>query len=405
MVSRREFLRGSSLIALAPTIPGFLARTARAAGPESGGRVLVVVQLDGGNDGVNTVVPYRDEGYAKHRKTLRLPVERLITVNDQVGLHPALRDAGKLLDSGRLAIVPGVGYPNPSRSHFESMAVWQSARLDPDEHGGPGWLGRAFDSSAGSADQREPSLFVGSGPPPAALRGRRAVASALERLDDFALDPALVRSAAGEDQPACGSTPGEDLLAFVRRSTLDAYQAAARLADLTRRRDAGPPYPATGLAERLRTIALLMKEGHDARVFYTSQTGYDTHSAQLPSHAALLSELGGALRAFLDDLAAARLDQRVVVLCFSEFGRRVAENDSAGTDHGTAAPVLLAGPGVRAGLAGPYPSLTDLEDGDLKMAVDFRRIYAAILERWLGLPSREAIGGAFEPLPLFRDRV
>src|SRR5713226_4083117 len=149
MFTRRSFLKtslqSSSLVALAPTIPGFLAQTARAAEPLSDGRVLVVIQLDGGNDGINTVVPFADEGYVKHRKVLRLPKEHLVKVNDTVGLHPSLADAGKLLEAGQLAIVQGVIYPNPNRSHFRSMAIWHSARLDPEEHGGLGWLGRALD--------------------------------------------------------------------------------------------------------------------------------------------------------------------------------------------------------------------------------------------------------------------
>src|SRR5271165_5674341 len=146
MPTRRQFfarsLRDSSLIALAPSLPGFLARTALAAEATRESRILVVVQLDGGNDGINTVVPFKDDGYARHRKAIRLAEKRLIKVSGEVGLHPAMRDAGKLLDSGRLAIVPGVGYPNPSRSHFRSRAIWQAARLDPLEHNGNGWIGR-----------------------------------------------------------------------------------------------------------------------------------------------------------------------------------------------------------------------------------------------------------------------
>ncbi len=170
MITRRSFfarsLRDSSLIALAPTMPAFLARTAHAAGPEKDGRILVVVQLNGGNDGINTVVPGKDEGYAKHRKALRLPEKRLIPVNGEVGLHPAMRDAGKLLDSGRLAIVPGVGYPNPSRSHFRSMAIWQSARLVVGDHTGMGW------SAAASTRARRPA----TAPVRAADRARRPAA-------------------------------------------------------------------------------------------------------------------------------------------------------------------------------------------------------------------------------------
>jgi uncharacterized protein (DUF1501 family) len=401
MASRRAFLQtalgGSSLIALAPAVPGFLARTARAAAPEADGRVLVVVQLDGGNDGINTLIPFADEGYARHREALRVAAGKVLKLDDRVGLHPAMKAAADLLESGRLAVVPGVGYPNPTRSHFESMAVWHSARLDPEERGGPGWLGRAFDAAPGSGGSEAPSLYVGAGAVPAALRGRRASAAALERAEELALDPAAApaRALATDD-------PGDGLMAFVRRSALDAYASADRIAGLARGGDGSARYPASGLGARLRLVARLLKGGHPARVYYTSQSGYDTHAGQLPTHNGLLFELSEALKSFLDDLAAAGLGGRVLVLCFSEFGRRVAENASAGTDHGTSGPVLLAGPGVRAGVAGAYPSLTDLEDGDLKTLVDFRRVYATVLGGWLRLPAASALGGTFDPLPLLR---
>jgi uncharacterized protein (DUF1501 family) len=234
---------------------------------------------------------------------------------------------------------------------------------------------------------------------PVALRSRRSVASAITRLEDSVL------ALKGGGRPAAmepGPAHGGDLAAFVRRSTLDAYATSERMARVLRDQDKGAGYPATGLAGRLRVIARLIKAGGGTRVFYTSQDGYDTHFAQLQPHAALLAELSGALKAFLDDLAAARLAERVLVLCFSEFGRRVRENGSQGTDHGTAGPVFLAGPGIRAGLVGPTPRLLDLQDGDLKTGIDFRRVYAGVLEDWLGLPSKPALGGAFHNLALFR---
>ena len=401
MTNRRHFLRttlgGSSLIALAPNVPGFLARTARAAAPEADGRVLVVVQLDGGNDGINTVVPFADEGYAKARKALRLEAGKLVKVNEAVGLHPAMGDAGKLLESGRLAVVPGVGYPNPNRSHFESMAVWQTARLDPEDRKGTGWLGRGLDAPAVAGDPRATSLYVGPGGVPVALRGRRSVASALERVEELTLD-----DGASAARGTASKAEGDDLAAFVRRSALDAYASADTIAALAHGGDSPAGYPAGTLGDRLRLVARLLKGRHPARVYYAVQGGYDTHNAQAFAHADLLGDLARALRAFLDDLAAARLADRVLVVAFSEFGRRVAENGSAGTDHGTAGPVLLAGPSVNPGVHGAYPSLDDLDDGDLKVAVDFRRVYATILGNWLGLPAEPTLGGAFEPLPLLR---
>jgi uncharacterized protein (DUF1501 family) len=400
MSSRRDFLkaslRASSLVALAPAVPGFLAATARAATPGRDGRVLVVIQLDGGNDGINTIVPFRDEGYAGHRKVLRLPADKLLKVGDSVGLHPSLADAAKLLDRGELAIVQGVGYPNPSRSHFRSMAVWHSARPDPEEHAGPGWLGRVCDDLLARGDSSG-AYSLGDGPPPAALRGRRSVPATLERAEDFALDASAdPRRALGD-----GGDDAGDIAAFVRRSMLDAYAAADRIADLARADRSAGRYRGGALGERLALVARLLKSGAGARVYYTQQAGYDTHAGQLNAHARLLSELSAALGSFQADLVASGLADRVAVLCFSEFGRRVAENGSAGTDHGTAGPVLLAGTRVRAGLVGEAPSLLDLDEGDLKMAVDFRRVYATALEDWLGLPSRDALGGEFEPLPLF----
>jgi uncharacterized protein (DUF1501 family) len=394
MLSRRDFLWRSSLLALAPTVPAFLARTARAAVPQSDGRVIVVIELNGGNDGINTVVPFADEGYAKHRKALRLSKDRLVKINDHVGLHPSLGDFGKLLEAGQLVIAQGVGYPNPSRSHFQSLATWHTARLDPEEHKGPGWLGRGLDAGGKPAS----ALLVGAGPPPVALRGRRAVASAIERPEDFSLAPgadprkALIREA-----------PGDDLAAYVQRSMLDAYATADRFSQVAADKD-DARYPQSGLASRLRLIARLLKVGLDTRIYYTLQRGYDTHSAQPGTHGNLLFELSGAVKAFLDDLTAARLADRVAMLLFSEFGRTVAENGSQGTDHGTSGPVFLAGPGVKGGLVGATPSLLDLDPrhGDLRRSLDFRQVYATLLDDWLGLPAKEALGESFEHLPLVR---
>jgi uncharacterized protein (DUF1501 family) len=400
MTTRRSFLaaglRDSTLIALAPSLPGFLARTARAIEAKKDDRILVVVQLDGGNDGINTVVPFKDEGYARNRQAIRLPEKRLIKITGEVGLHPAMGAAGRLLDSGWLAIVPGVGYPKPNRSHFRSREIWQSARFDPLEHTGVGWIGRALDGGSRPGDGAPAALLIGPDSPPPAIRGRHSVSAALDRLDDYAL--------AGRDKDAHREAggPDDDLGTFLRRSLLDAYATADRLDGVARHRDASANYPDCELARRLHLTASLIKAGLRTRVYYMEQGDYDTHGHQLARHAPLLEDLCGSIKAFLDDLAVSKLADRVVVLVFSEFGRRVQENGSMGTDHGTAGPVFLAGPGVKPGQAGSYPSLVDLDDGDLKMTIDFRRVYATILENWLGLPSKEAVGGPFETLPLFR---
>jgi uncharacterized protein (DUF1501 family) len=410
MFSRRQFLRTglqtSTLVALAPTIPGFLAQTARAVEPMRDGRILVVIQLNGGNDGINTVVPFADEGYAKYRRVLRLPTDRLLKINQEVGLHPAMGDAVKLLEGGRLAIVQGVGYPNPNRSHFKSMAIWHTANvnlpredaLDLQTNASLGWIGRALDEGRKPADGSPAAQFIGSGSLPLALRSKRSVTSAIMRPEE-----AFLALEGGAGTTATEELGGGDLAAFVRRSTLDAYATSERMAQVLRAEDKGVSYPASELAGQLRVIARLIKGGGSTRVYYTSQGYYDTHSTQLQTHDDLLSELSGALKAFLDDLAAAKLADRVIVLAFSEFGRRVQENGSAGTDHGTSGPVFVAGPKVNAGLVGDMPKLLDLQDGDLKMSVDFRRVYAAVLGNWLKLPAKTALGGEFEPLPLFKS--
>jgi uncharacterized protein (DUF1501 family) len=409
MVTRRDFLRTSSLVALAPAVPEFLARSARAAPSDQDGRGLVVVELNGGNDGINTVVPYADEAYPWLRKNVRLPKAELKKINDRVGLHPALADFAKLLEDGRLTVIQGVGYPNPNRSHFKSMAYWHTARLDeksdnpasdqlvPGLVNGPGWLGRALDRTPALADRAPASVSVGLRPQPVALRGRKAVSAAVAHLDDFTLAGGVNPS---DSFPA--EVSGTDVRAFVRRSVLDAYVAADQLKEAGRAKDRDVRYPATGLAGDLRIVARLMKAGFGTRAYYVEQDGYDTHVSQLLTHERLLAELGGAVRAFLDDLKEAGLAERVAVLCFSEFGRRAAENGSYGTDHGTAGPVFLAGGRVKAGLVGATPSLSDLEGGDLKMGIDFRRVYATVLADWLGLPANAVLGADYERLRLFK---
>jgi uncharacterized protein (DUF1501 family) len=386
MLTRRALLQSASVLALAPSIPAFLVGAARAAEPRRDGRVLVVVQLDGGNDALNTVVPFADPEYAKLRSRLRLATKDLVKLNDSVGLHGSLKPLAGMLEKGQLAVVPGVGYPNPSRSHFEGMAVWHTARLDPEEHSGHGWLGRALDAGGGG------SALLGAGSAPTALRGRRCAAVTLSRPDDLALSDAATAKqalAAGGD---------DDLTAFVRRQAADGYAAAEKMAGLAREGDAS--YPSSRLAERLRLAARLLKSDLGARVFYTLQSGYDTHAAQLFPHANLLGELAAAVQAFFADLHEAKLAERVALLAFSEFGRTIEENGSGGTDHGTAGVVFLAGPGVKGGLVGTMPSLTDLDKGEPKATTDFRRVYATVLDRWLDCPSAQVLGAKFEHVAL-----
>jgi uncharacterized protein (DUF1501 family) len=398
MLTRRDLLKQSALLSLAPAVPGFLSRTAHAAKPDPDGHVLVVVQLDGGNDGINTVVPYRDEEYARHRRELQIPADQLCKLTSEVGIHPSLRPAADLVEDGRLVIVQGVGYPNPDRSHFRSMAIWQTARLDgqgPEVHG---WLGRALDR--GSGDVPGPAaVFIGERDLPRALRGRRAVTASFADASDLmlALPAPAVRT------PGTARSAGDDLLAFVNRTVTNAYATASELsAAAERRTDPSLGYPASELGKQMELVSRSIKAGAAARVYYLIQPGYDTHAVQLPTQARLLGEYSRAIRAFLDDLAAAKLADRLLLMTFSEFGRRPAENGSLGTDHGTAGPVILAGPSVKTGLVGETPRLGELVVGDLKWLIDFRRVYATLLDQWLNLPSETILGQRFEHLPILK---
>lgn len=392
MLTRRSFLSHAPLIALAPTVPTFLWRSAQAAAATHGSdRILVVLQLDGGNDGINTVVPYGDELYPEFRRKLRLPDETLHRINDRMALHPAMRPAMDLLDGGRLGIVQGVGYPNPNRSHFLSMAIWQSGRLKEDEHH-EGWVGRAFD--AGPVHGTD-SVSVGTERLPLALRGRRSIACSVNPNENLTLDSPIRPQAVAETADDAG-----DVTSFVRRTVLDAYDSAEELSRATRDANAAVNYPGGALAQQLRLIAQMIRLEMPARVYYVIQSGYDTHQDQAPAHTRLLSEFSGAVKAFLDDVAASGMGDRVLLMSFSEFGRRARENGSNGTDHGTAGPVFLAGSRVAPGLIGTTPALDDLVDGDLKVTTDFRQVYATLLDDWLGLSARDALSGDFEKLPL-----
>jgi uncharacterized protein (DUF1501 family) len=405
MLCRRRFiLQGASLISLSPLAPTIFCRAARAAAAEPDGRVLVVIQLDGGNDGLNTVVPFADDAYAKARPKLRVEVKDIHKLNGQLGLHPRMRAAKELFDDGRLAVVQGVGYPNPDRSHFRSMRIWQTASLKDGEHNGYGWLGRALDRAEPATASGEPvAIYVGDEQTPVSLWARRASAASLSRIEDMTL-------AAGSDQPPLAETAAEGddrsdaIRQFVTRQLCSAYAAADQFQRRTEGRGAqsSTKYPDSALSGRLRLIAQLLASGSRARVFYATQGGYDTHAAQQYAHADLLSELSGALKAFVDDLKQMGIADRVVVLTFSEFGRRVAENSSQGTDHGVAAPLFLAGAPVAGGLVGEAPDLTNLDSGDVRSTLDFRRVYATLLDDWLGISSTDVLGEQFERLPLIR---
>lgn len=393
MPSRRQFIKQTGLISLAPTIPAFLRATCDAA--EVGqDKILVVVELAGGNDGLNTLVQYKDDGYLANRTSLRLEEGSLIKLNDTLALHPSMRGMAKLFEDGELAIVQGVGYPNPNRSHDVSMAVWHTARTDLESHRDVGWLGRGLDHLAVRSGVPS-SVTAYSGAVPNAIRGRKSRSASIESLDEFArskmMRPDATTTLSDSKQPAL------PLANFLRQSAMEAYTTSEQLRSLSEstvgNKSAALSRLEGPLAGQLRVIADLIRADFGPRVYYAVQPGYDTHSRQLNEHSALLGSLSNSMAAFLKDLAESGNGDRVLVMCFSEFGRQVKENASAGTDHGTAGPMFVAGKSVRGGVHGSRLDLQTLVDNAPNHTTDFRDVYAGILRDWLTIDPTKVLDG------------
>lgn len=399
-MNRRNFLTHSALVSLTPLVPGFLSRSLAAEPASPDGRILVVLQLDGGNDGLNTVIPFANQDYEKARPQIKIPSNEVLKLNDEIGLHPAMKSIAKMYEEGRMTVIQGVGYPNPDRSHFRSMAIWHQGILEAQQNSGYGWLGKAVDSIKSSTSNHPDAVFVGNQTIPHALWGRRSQVISFNRESDMLLSKEVQSTIATTEN----TSSADDLDSYVSRVVDRSYQTANRFREQAQNKASSKAdYPDTELAKQLSLISLMIKNEMAARVYYVSQMGYDTHSGQYAAHPNLLRSVSGALKAFFDDLASAKLDDRVALLVFSEFGRRVAENDSMGTDHGAAGPVFLAGPTTIGGIVGSHPSLTDLDDGDLKMNIDFRAIYASLLTEWMNVPADKVLPRQFSCPKLFKQ--
>lgn len=412
--NRREFLdsalRSSTLFAFAGHAPAFLAQTALGAGARRAGEentVLVVVQLSGGNDGLNCVAPYADDGYASRRTTLRLKRDDVLRIDDSLGFHPEMKDCRRLFDEGCFSVVQGVGYPKSSRDHPAAERAWQGAMPDdPATH--TGWVGRFADRAGGEVPGSAPAALVTPAAPPFSVAAERAIVPHVRTPED-----ALRLGGPAEEELAAGwggmaaATPAKanPLLDFVRAQAVTASGSRVRLRAAAAVA-AARSYPQTRFAQRLQIIAGLIRAETGFRIFYTELGGdgfggFDNHANQKENHAALLGQFSGGVGAFLDDLRHDGLADRVLLMTISEFGRTVAENGRRGTDHGAAAPVFLAGGRVKPGLIGRHPSLSDLDQNALRFHTDFRSVYAAVLDRWLGCDSRAILGGTFEPAEIF----
>jgi uncharacterized protein (DUF1501 family) len=411
LIHRRDFL-GLTVtgFSAAITYPLFLGKTAaavaRKADPEDD-RILVVIQLSGGNDGLSTVVPYSDSAYGKARNSTRISEQDVLKLDGRIGLHPNLKELRELYDDGLMAIVQGASYPNPTRSHFESMDVWHSA--DPRGRESTGWLGRAVDSACNnrrtplysvSLGNETPLALLGDVNQPITLRAADAYRRSRGKSHRDLLQALQADTARTSSSPYGKGTLNQ--LDFLRRVRGDAERSASAVRQALQGYRPAVEFPRRGnrLANDLRNISAMIARGLPARIYYASIGGFDTHANQRGRHDNLMNVFSAAVAAFLKDLKAKNLLHRTLVLTFSEFGRRVRENASRGTDHGVAAPVFLFGGRIRGGLHGQHPSLTELVNGDLAMTVDFRQVYASILDDWLGTPSKAILGSSYEKLPL-----
>lgn len=403
--TRREFLRwtgSATALSVGGLLPQVWSRCQAAEpGDSINDRILVVVQLAGGNDGLNTLVPIDNDDYYKARPGIAIGKGSALKLNDRLGLHPSLTGLREFWDAGRLAIVEGVGYPQPDRSHFRSMDIWHSAQpQEPSPQ--TGWIGRSLDISQSRQNDRREAACIGMEKQPLACIGNVALPPTIQRLEDFRLKQTPGQSQGLNSPRWSAAVPKPETvdasdLAFLRRASQTTLSAARQLERLVDQQTSSQ-YPTSEFARKLRLISQMIAADLPTRIYYVSLDGFDTHSQQLPGHATLLRELSEGLTAFLSDLEEQGHTQRVLVTTFSEFGRRVAENGSLGTDHGSASVLFNVVPPGRGGLYGAPPSLSDLEDGDPKFTTDFRRVYATLLDHWLQLPATEILSGTYAPL-------
>ena len=370
--------------------------------------VLVVVQLSGGNDYLNTVIPHSDQNYYDNRPTIRYADEDILRVDDDLAFNPQMSAMKDLYDEGNVAVIHGVGWENSTRSHFRAMDIWHTA--EPDVVGTEGWLGRTIRELDPGGDNPVTAVNVGYGLPRALLAPNASVASVsdleaygmLSSIEQQEQREALLQRFANMYAPAIGTGP---VMEYIGNTGLDALKGADMLKVAPGQYESSVEYEAGNpLSQKLRDVARIHFSGLGSRIFYTEHGGFDTHASQVGNHPKLWNEVSSAIGDFWDDLREHDADSNVLMFVFSEFGRRVKENGS-GTDHGAGGVAFAIGPGVRGGMHGEYPETRAeaLVDGDLAPGIDFRSTYTTILEDWFGLDAAPMVNGRFEK-PAFVEK-
>ena len=364
--------------------------------------VLAVLQLSGGNDALNTIIPYADPLYADNRPSVRVSEDQVLKIDDHIGFNPALGPIKDLFDQGKVAIILGVGYPNPNRSHFRSMDIWHTC--EPEKVGNEGWLGRAIRDLDPRGENVLTGVNFGRGLPRSLAAPGVPVAS-VGNLETYG----VLTGISGEQErtqaldlfsrmysPIVGTGHVMD---YLGSTGLDALKGADILKTVPTQYQSTVEYSDSVIGRNLQGIAKVLTANLGTRVFYTQQPGYDTHANQGPVHGVLLEHLSQAIDDFYADLREHNTSENVLIYLFTEFGRRVKDNGS-GTDHGAGGLAMAIGDPVKGGIYSEFPSMRpeDLEEGDLKYNIDFRGVYGSVAEKWLELDATSIVGGQFERL-------
>ena len=367
-------------------------------------RSLVVVELAGGNDALNTVIPYDDGLYYDNRTAVRIDPGQVVRLDGQLGLNPSMRPIKSLWDDGKMAVINGIGYPNPNRSHFRSMDIWHTA--EPDRIATEGWLGRAIRTLDPNGDNVLTGVNFGRGLP-RALHCRGVPVASVGNLETYGLFPQVGEQIYRKQMLDAfarmygGAQGGDVVMEFLGQTGSDALKGADDLKTAPAKYSSSVEYAANPLAQNLKAIAQVMFADLGTRIFYTQYGSFDTHASELDAHSRLWQDVSTGVADFMDDAAEHGRGDDFVMLLYSEFGRRIRDNGS-GTDHGSGGVAFLIGDSVAGGMHGEYPSLAEADqlNGDLRFNNDFRSTYSTILDQWLGLEPTAIVNGQFEQMAL-----